>query len=127
MHDHQNSFESATNPDPNQRDHYSFGGGRRLCPGTHLADDILFLAISRLVWAFDFKPAIISGKEVIPEPERFTQTAVVMPEPYPVRIIPRSQEKAERIRRDWDNAKELLLDEQLQWRDIPPGMKFSTI
>ncbi|KAM5353164.1 hypothetical protein ACJZ2D_016944 [Fusarium nematophilum] len=127
LHDEQTSFEAATNPDPYKRDHYAFGGGRRLCPGTHLADDILFLAISRLVWAFDFKPTVINGKEAPPTPGRFTQAAVVMPEPYPARITLRSPQKRAMIRKDWRQARETLLDEHLQWQEIPQGMKFTEI
>lgn len=127
LNDEQTSFEAATNPDPNRRDHYAFGGGRRLCPGTHLADDILFLAMSRLVWAFNFTPAVIDGKEVPPTPERFTQTAVVMPEPYPATILPRSTKRAAMIKRDWEQARDSLLDEQLQWQEIPHGMNFSEL
>ncbi|KAF5019942.1 hypothetical protein F66182_8039 [Fusarium sp. NRRL 66182] len=127
LHDKQTSFEAATSPDPAQRDHYSFGGGRRLCPGTHLADDIMFLAMSRLVWAFDFKPAVIDGKEAPPTPGRFTQAAVVMPEPYPASITPRTPEKEAMIKKDWEEAKDTLLDENLQWQEIPKGMKFTEI
>ncbi|OAG38748.1 hypothetical protein AYO21_07101 [Fonsecaea monophora] len=127
LKDEQTSFEAATNPDPDLRDHYAFGGGRRLCPGTHLADDILFLAMSKLVWAFDFKPAVINGKEVPPTPERFTQTAVVMPEPYPATIVPRSAKRAAMIKKEWEQARDSLLDDELQWREIPQGMKFTEL
>ena len=42
------------------------GNGRRLCPGIHLADRNLWHAITKLLWAFDFKPAIdpLTGKPV---------------------------------------------------------------
>lgn len=38
--------------DPEQRDHYGYGSGRRICPGIHLAERNLFLAIAKLLWAF---------------------------------------------------------------------------
>ncbi|KAJ5942585.1 hypothetical protein N7516_002753 [Penicillium verrucosum] len=39
-----------------RRDHYGYGVGRRICPGIHLAERNMFLAIAKLVWAFDFQP-----------------------------------------------------------------------
>ncbi|KAH9216323.1 cytochrome P450 [Leptodontidium sp. 2 PMI_412] len=35
--------------------HYGFGAGRRECPGKHVADASLFIAISRLLWAFNIE------------------------------------------------------------------------
>ncbi|KAJ5966091.1 hypothetical protein N7481_012805 [Penicillium waksmanii] len=40
------------------RDHYGYGSGRRICPGMHLAERNMFLAIVKLIWAFDFGPDI---------------------------------------------------------------------
>ena len=34
---------------------YTFGFGRRICPGRHIADNSVFLAIARLLWAFDIQ------------------------------------------------------------------------
>lgn len=53
--DSQSEFESATNLDPTQRQNWVSGAGRRLCQGMHIAERSLFLAISRLVWAFNFE------------------------------------------------------------------------
>jgi cytochrome P450 len=47
------------------RDHYGYGAGRRLCPGIHLAERNLFLAMSKLLWAFDMSPTVDeSGRDV---------------------------------------------------------------
>ena len=44
-----------------------FGFGRRSCPGIHLALNSLFINISRILWAFDIKPALDEqGKDIIP-------------------------------------------------------------
>ncbi|KAG5990599.1 hypothetical protein E4U54_004071, partial [Claviceps lovelessii] len=43
-------MEPRNEPDP--EDHV-FGYGRRICPGRHLADDTLYLTISRLIAAFN--------------------------------------------------------------------------
>ncbi|MCJ1448190.1 MAG: hypothetical protein MMC23_008704 [Stictis urceolatum] len=47
----QTMFEAAMNPDVSQRDHFTFGAGRRLCPGIHIAEQSLFLAIASILWA----------------------------------------------------------------------------
>ena len=36
--------------------HYSYGIGRRECPGQHVANASLFIIISRVLWAFDIGP-----------------------------------------------------------------------
>ncbi|KIK57259.1 hypothetical protein GYMLUDRAFT_173296 [Collybiopsis luxurians FD-317 M1] len=46
--------ESAQQPNPLDRDHWTFGAGRRICPGIHAAERQLFLAISHLLWSFNF-------------------------------------------------------------------------
>ncbi|KXN87088.1 Isoflavone 2'-hydroxylase [Leucoagaricus sp. SymC.cos] len=45
--------ESAKLPDAMKRDHWTFGAGRRICPGMTVAERELWLAISGLLWAFD--------------------------------------------------------------------------
>lgn len=37
-------------------DHVRYGTGRRFCPGAHLAERNLFLAMAKLLWAFKIKP-----------------------------------------------------------------------
>ncbi|KDQ29248.1 hypothetical protein PLEOSDRAFT_1112179 [Pleurotus ostreatus PC15] len=48
------AMDSAKQPDALVRDHWAFGAGRRICPGMEMAERELFLAISRLLWAFSF-------------------------------------------------------------------------
>lgn len=50
------SQESINLSDPTMRDHFAFGGGRRICPGYHVAERSFFIGFSRLLWAFDIKP-----------------------------------------------------------------------
>ncbi|RDL37387.1 Cytochrome P450 [Venustampulla echinocandica] len=38
---------------PAKAGHSSFGWGRRICPGADLAANSLFIALSKLIWAFD--------------------------------------------------------------------------
>ncbi len=46
--------EYAASADFESRDHYGYGSGRRICPGMHLAERNLFLAMSKLLWAFSY-------------------------------------------------------------------------
>ncbi|KJA17634.1 hypothetical protein HYPSUDRAFT_1102684 [Hypholoma sublateritium FD-334 SS-4] len=46
------SSESANLANPMERDHWMFGVGRRICPGMWVAEREVFLAISRMLWAF---------------------------------------------------------------------------
>jgi cytochrome P450 len=43
-------------PHPAKAGHSSFGWGRRICPGADLAANSLFIAVSKLVWAFEILP-----------------------------------------------------------------------
>lgn len=36
------------------RDHYGYGAGRRICPGIHLAERNLFIGVAKLLWAINF-------------------------------------------------------------------------
>ncbi|KAF8073465.1 cytochrome P450 [Lyophyllum atratum] len=47
--------ESAKLANVMERDHWTFGAGRRICPGLPVAERELWLAISRLLWAFSFR------------------------------------------------------------------------
>ncbi|OCL10731.1 cytochrome P450 [Glonium stellatum] len=109
-------FESATNPDVSKRGNFVFGAGRRICQGMHIAERSLFLAISRMLWAFNFsKPLDANGQPIIPDIEDL------------VVIICRDETKAEIIRREWAECEESLLDRNTkQWKKVPEGMAFST-
>lgn len=93
--DDSTSFESATKSDVKQRDHFTFGAGRRLCQGMHIADRSLFLGISRLLWGFELKKTVgVGGHEVVPDQDNLTQGFIVQPTPFPAQIIPRSAQHA---------------------------------
>ncbi|KAI0465656.1 cytochrome P450 [Xylaria cf. heliscus] len=121
--DSQTSAEAAINRDASKRDQFVFGAGRRLCQGMHIADRNLFLAISRLLWAFDFKRPIdpATGKEIVPDMEDLTEGLIVCPHPFDADIKPRNESKAEAVRAEWNKMTELL-DEELQWKTVPEGL-----
>ncbi|CAJ2509330.1 Uu.00g143560.m01.CDS01 [Anthostomella pinea] len=57
LKDQLSSAQSSNLADPNQRDHWMFGAGRRICPGMIVAEREIWLAISRMLWAFDLEAA----------------------------------------------------------------------
>ncbi|KAK7906571.1 cytochrome P450 [Apiospora marii] len=122
LNDQQSSLDAANNPDPTQRDHFAFGAGRRRCQGMHLADRSLFLAISRLLWAFDFKRAVADGKEVVPDPDDLLDGMMILPNPFLADIRPRTAARADVVRRrEWERVAEGL-DGEGQWREVPEGL-----
>lgn len=45
--------------------HYSFGFGRRSCPGRHLAGNSIWVALTRVMWGFDISPELdAQGKPI---------------------------------------------------------------
>lgn len=128
--DHQSEFESAMNPDPSQRQNWVFGAGRRLCQGMHIAERSLFLAISRLVWAYFFeKTKDANGQPITPDTEDLIGGLTVIPANFKAVITPRSEEKAYIVRNAWKFCEDELLDPNTkQWISdkLPDGMKFST-
>lgn len=124
--DNTTSQESSQQRDVSKRDNFLFGVGRRICQGMHIADRSMFLAISRLLWAFRMEVTLDQdGKPITPDPTKLIPGMLVQPEPFPAAITPRSQQHADTIRKEWAEALELL-DGEDQWREIPKGMPLST-
>ncbi|KAG9693583.1 putative cytochrome P450, partial [Aureobasidium melanogenum] len=119
-----NCADSATQPDASKRDAFTFGAGRRICQGMHVAERSLFLGISRMLWAFDINPVIdfATGEAILPDPDTLTQGILVMPEEYKVNITPRDEIRADLIRKEWQEAEELLDPVTKQWKQTPEGM-----
>ncbi|KFA67216.1 hypothetical protein S40285_06288 [Stachybotrys chlorohalonatus IBT 40285] len=120
--DHQTSIDAANNPDATKRDHFVFGAGRRRCQGMHIADRSVFLAISRLLWAFDFNRALDhEGNEIIPDMNDMADGIMMLPKPFSADIRPRNGTKAESIKQEWGQMLQML-DEDQQWKKVPDGL-----
>ena len=100
----------AGSPDYENRDHYTYGSGRRICVGIHLAERTQWRLIARLLWAFNIEPAIDekTGKEVELDTEAFTDGLVTRPLPFQVRFVPRSAKHVDVIRNENERAQEFL-------------------
>ena len=62
----------------NQEGHVSFGFGRRVCVGKHLANDSLFIYTARILWAASLKCALDeNGKELLPDASAYVKVALI--------------------------------------------------
>ncbi|KAF8960907.1 cytochrome P450 [Flammula alnicola] len=86
-----------------------FGFGRRSCPGIHLALNSLFINISRILWAFDIKPALDkNGNEIIPDSNNYTNGFNSRPISFDCRLMPRSGKVSTCIEAEWQTAQPRL-------------------
>ncbi|KIW26348.1 uncharacterized protein PV07_09448 [Cladophialophora immunda] len=101
--------ESASAPDYRDRDNWTFGAGRRICPGIHVAEKTLFLATARLLWAFKISKATDDhGREIEVDRDEVTQSIAARPVPFPCLLTPRSDKCADIARAEWEESKKLL-------------------
>ncbi|PFH48833.1 hypothetical protein AMATHDRAFT_5417 [Amanita thiersii Skay4041] len=105
--------------DPARRSNLQFGGGRRICPGMAVARTNIELITAKLIWGFNFLPAIdpITGKEIYPDFSDFTEGILAAPLCTSLRIVPRSAQHKEVIDREFSAAGEILMNYE---REIDP-------
>ncbi|KAK3307263.1 putative O-methylsterigmatocystin oxidoreductase [Chaetomium strumarium] len=102
------SSEYANQGDPYQRDHFTFGMGRRICPGSRLAENSLDIALANVLWAFEVRPPLVDGVEaagVDVSDDAWDDTSFRGPKPYKIRFVPRSKDRLERVQSQWGEAK----------------------
>lgn len=94
--------------DPYGRDHWTYGTGRRICSGMHVADNSLFILFAKLLWAFDILPPLDANGKPMPvnlSDDQFILGAVTMPKPFRCRFVPRNAEVEKTLVREWEEAK----------------------
>jgi len=93
----------ASSPDYMARDVYTFGAGRRICPGSHIAEVDLFLVLSKIIWAFDL--STLDGKPLDVDPVlAFRGHNLREPLPFKVNFTPRGAVRRSTIERDLATA-----------------------
>ncbi|KKY28472.1 putative cytochrome p450 [Diplodia seriata] len=104
---------------------FAFGAGRRICPGQHLAERGLMLAISRWLWAFEIAKQRdeTTGEEVGIDMDDVRPGIVVSLKEVRVDVKPRCAEKATMVKELWRRDRDEFLDERLQWKKSPPGVE----
>lgn len=95
--------------DGSDRGFTTFGAGRRMCPGIHVAERSMYTAVARLLWAFNFKRAVDTNGQPTPiEPDAMTAGFMCTPIHYEMVFESRSKERDAFIRHSWTKAKTLL-------------------
>lgn len=80
------------------------------------------MAMSRLLWAFDFRRAVDkNGNEIVPDMTDLTEGFLVQPKPFEADIRPRSSFKSHCVQKEWAAVTEFL-DHDLQWKAVPEGL-----
>ncbi|KAF8156573.1 cytochrome P450 [Crassisporium funariophilum] len=79
------SSESANLANPMERDNWMFGAGRRICPGMWVAEREVWLAISRMLWAFKMEE--IPGEPI--DLKEYDGLSGRSPVPFRIKMIPR--------------------------------------
>ncbi|KAL4916776.1 cytochrome P450 [Aspergillus aurantiobrunneus] len=77
----------------------TFGFGRRICPGRHVARDILAITVARLLWAFEITTSV---DPLAIDTLKSTLAGIVFsPEDVQARFRIRSDRHSEAVRRAW--------------------------
>ncbi|KAF2188872.1 cytochrome P450 [Zopfia rhizophila CBS 207.26] len=111
--------KAATLADGELRDHLSYGGGRRICAGMHVAEKSLFINVARLLWGFDVRrKKDAEGREM----EYDFSTKSLQPgsssvtKPFPCEIRVRSGDREKILREEWRVASEKGIDfDHIKW------------
>ena len=85
-----------------ERDHYGYGVGRRICPGIHLAERNMFLAVAKLLWAFNFERG---GGAIDPDPVTgYHNGFLYCAKDYDVKPVIRNKRIRETLEREYATA-----------------------
>ena len=85
---------------PAKSGHSSFGWGRRICPGADLAANSLFIALAKLLWAYDILP--IEGREY--DIFNYTEGFNVRPKKFECIVRVRSEQHRQVLEREQKDA-----------------------
>ncbi|KAI9567149.1 cytochrome P450 [Boletus coccyginus] len=82
--------------DSKEEGHFTYGFGRRICVGRHVANNSLFIDIAMVLWAMNIEPATdAQGKPIPIDVDGCVEDGlVVRPIPFQVKITPRFPEAA---------------------------------
>lgn len=89
---------------PNRAGHSSFGWGRRVCPGANLATNSLYIAMAKLLWAYDIQP--IPGRKY--DTFDYTEGFNIRPKPFECVIRVRSEKHRQVLERESEGARAFL-------------------
>ncbi|KAI0121272.1 cytochrome P450 [Xylariales sp. AK1849] len=84
--------------DPCDRDHFTYGAGRRVCPGVHVAERSLFINIVRVLWGFHISKSRDANGASIEPTTKMVPGFLTVPLPFECTIKPRSARHEELMR-----------------------------
>ena len=90
--------------DPYQRDHFTYGAGRRVCPGVHVAERSMFINMVRVLWGFDIAKSKDSHGNLIEPSMDMVRGFLSVPVPFPCSVTPRSGKHALLMRQAFEQA-----------------------
>jgi hypothetical protein len=90
--------------DPYERDHFTYGAGRRACPGIHVAERSLYINISRVLWGFNISKKKAPDGSFLEPTQTMVRGFMSVPEPFECEITPRSERHASIIRHEFARA-----------------------
>lgn len=96
--------EYAASSDYEKRDHYTYGAGRRICAGIHLAERTQWRMLARLLWAFRIEE--VEGARI--DTDAYEEKLIAGPKEFEVKLRPRSDEHARIIVREMEAVIEVL-------------------
>lgn len=94
------NYRAPLTEHPRLKGHHIFGRGRRVCPGQDLAESELLVLCGNLLRFFELGPKVVGeGREVWPDPERWTTDVIGGPAPFECEIRVRGEEAREGVER----------------------------
>ncbi|KAJ8122063.1 hypothetical protein ONZ43_g1645 [Nemania bipapillata] len=81
---------------------WTFGGGRRVCPGQVMAQRSLLLTMAKVVWCFDIEA--VSPDELDTSVNGFHGGMTQGPKPFQARFRVRGEDRKRIIEREWEKA-----------------------
>jgi cytochrome P450 len=91
-------------PHPSKSGHSSFGWGRRICPGANLAENSLYIALAKILWAFDVK----AKERVVYDTFAYTEGFNIRPQKFECEIRVRSEMHREVLMRELKDGEAVL-------------------
>lgn len=101
--------EYAASSDYENRDHYTYGAGRRICAGIHLAERAQWRTLAKLLWAFRIEHAVDEqGRKIEIDTEAYEEKLIAGPKRFRARFVPRSEAHVKVIERELEKVSGLL-------------------
>ena len=89
---------------PYERDHFTYGAGRRICPGIHVAERSLYINIARVLWGFNVAKKKGPDGTPIEPTQAMVRGFMSVPEEFICDIKPRSKQHAKLMRDEFTKA-----------------------